>query len=171
MTQKLWLTLCFVLLPSLAQAQTKWDVYRIPGLKHSQKCHPGDVTRCVIYLRKGEKSPFDGALQTPKQAAIVSVRADPKKVQERIDEAVKQQKDLGENDLKLEKKYRAIDAKAAADTLAATITNYDERIERLEDALPSWYQEPWFVATVSVALTIGAVAGTVAIACELSGCD
>jgi len=101
--------------------------------------------------------------------AILAVRADPTRTQDRIDAVVKQQKELGENDLKLEKKYRAIDAKAAADTLAVTVENYDERIQRLEDALPSWYQEPWFVASVSVVLTIGAVATTVAIACDLQG--
>lgn len=170
MTQKLWLTLCFALLPSLALGQTKkWDVYKIPGLKHEQKCHVGDPTRCVVYVRKGETVPFDGVLQSPKQAATVAVRADPKRTQERIDAEVKKAKDLAAVDLKLEKKYRAIDNQAAADKLKATETNYEERIKRLEDALPSWYQEPWFVASTTFVLTVAAVGVTVHIADRLRG--
>lgn len=170
MTQKLWLMLCFVLLPSLAQGQTQeWDVSKVPGLKHEKKCHPGDPTRCVIFLRKGEIAPFDGALQTPTQAAIVATRADPERLKERVAEAVKTQKDLDDNDLKLEKRLREIDNDAWKEKLSVTESNYDERVKRLEGALPSWYEEPWFVAGSTFVVTVVAVGVTVHIANELRG--
>lgn len=172
MIRKLSLITFCALLPSLALAQgrAEWDSEKKPGLKYKVHCHKKDVTRCVLQLRPGEKAPFGGILQSPKQQALLTVRADPERIQERIDAAVERVEKDAQNDLDLEKKYRQIDNDAWADKLKKTEENYDERIKRLEDALPSWYEEPWFVTIVSVGATLGVVAGTVAIACKLSGC-
>jgi len=168
MIRKLWLTACFVLLPSVASAQIQWDTTKIPGLSHELKCHPGDPTRCAIMLEPGEKAPVAGVLQTPVQAATLAVRADPDRTQERIDEAVRAAVKVADSDLALEKKYRQIDNDTWSQKLKVTEENHQKQLELVT---PSWYEKPEFVAPVAVALTLAAIGGVVAIACELSGCS
>jgi hypothetical protein len=170
MTQKLWLTLFFGLLCSSAQAE-EWAVTKVPGVKSPQKCHPGDPTKCAIFLRSGEKAPWMGVLNTPTQMAALAAKADKALIQRRIDVAVERATAEGKNDLELEKKYREIDNTAWKDKMARTEENYGERIQRLEDALPSWYEEPWFVSIASSVAVLSVVGASVAIACELRGCS
>jgi hypothetical protein len=131
------------------------------------KCHPGDVTRCVVRLEAGEKAPIPGVLQSFTQQAVLQVKADPERIQKRIDQHVQTAKKEAANDLALEKKYREIDNEAWAKKLVATEKNHKKQLELVE---PEWYENPAFVVPVTVALTLGAVAGTVGVVCQLRGC-
>lgn len=62
---------------------------------------------------------------------------------------------VSEIEIEHERKLREIETRTAA----AQINAYKE-------ALPSWYQEPWFVATVTAVLTIAATVGIFAIVAE-----
>jgi hypothetical protein len=112
-----------------------------------------------------------GVLNTPTQMAALAAKADKALIQRRIDVAVERATAEGKNDLELEKKYREIDNTAWKDKMARTEENYGERIQRLEDALPSWYEEPWFVSIASSVAVLSVVGASVAIACELRGCS
>lgn len=169
MTQKLLWLILFVSLPSGAVAQDRsWDITKLPSLKYALKCHPEDPSRCVILLDAGEKAPVPGILQTATQAAAIAVQADPAKIQKRIDEAVDYARSLSENDLMLEKQLRKTDNESWARKLKATEANYEERLSR---ATPSWYERPLFLVPVTAVLTLGVVAASVAVACELRGCN
>ena len=170
MTLKLSWTLLFAFLPNLALAQEapalRWSETKLPSLKSPIKCHPSDPSRCMVRLRAGERSPIDGILQSPTQVAVLAVRADPIRIQKRIDQEVKTAKELGANDLKLENKYRQIDNDAWVEKMKKTNENHALQLKLVA---PDWYEEPWFVATVSIAGTLAVIGGSVAIACGIRG--
>lgn len=173
MILKLLLSCAFALPPSVVLAKSdvpipvKWEKTKLPGVKRPMLCHPGDPRKCVVYLEIGDRVPWAGALQTPYQAAALAVRADPERLQKRIDQAVKTERKLAANDLELEKKNHQVDNEAWEDKMKGMEANH---ALQLESVVTEWYEKPFFVIPVAVALTLGAVAATVAIACGLRGC-
>lgn len=154
---------------AFAQSKEKWDSERKDGLKYLIYCHRDDPTRCVLQLEVGERAPFAGVLQSFKQQAVLQVEADPEEIKKRIDAEVDKARREGAANLELEKKLHQIDNDASRATLAATEKNYEARIKRLEESLPKFYEQPWFVATLTFVATAGAIAGVVAISCNLKG--
>lgn len=162
------LSICFALLCSSALAaedNLKWEKTNLPGIKNPMLCHPGSPHMCVLRLEQGEKAPWTGILQTDRQAAELSVRADPERLKARVDEAVETAKKVAANDLELEKKMHQIDVQAFNDKMKAMEESHARQIELVA---PRWYEEPAFVIPVTVVVTLGAVAATVAIADKLA---
>lgn len=163
MIRKLSLSILCVLLckEALGAEEPQLSKTKIEGLEHPLVCHVGDPRKCSIAVSKGEKVPFDGILQTNYQAAELAVRADPKEIQKRVDLEKKTVQDLAYNDLQLERKLRTIDNEAWEEKLKKTEEHYQKEIDRLDI---EFYEHPAFVASVSALVTLGLVAGAVAIA-------
>jgi hypothetical protein len=143
---------------------SKWERTPLPGLKNPLICRTDDPSMCVLRLELGEKAPWAGILQTDRQAAELAVRADPDRIEQRIKEAVDAVVKLSNNELEFEKRKSQIDLNSLSTEMAAMEENYEKRIELVE---AHWYQEPMFVIPVTVLVTLGAVAATVAIADQL----
>lgn len=167
MIQKLLLSTCFVLLSSqvfAVEELSRWERTSLPGLKNPLLCHIEDPTICVLRIEFGEKAPWTGILQTDRQAAELAIKADPDRLEQRIKEAVDTVSKLASNELELEKRKNQIDLNAFSAEMAAMEENYEKRLELVT---PRWYQDPLFVVPVTVLVTLGAVAATVAIADQL----
>lgn len=140
---------------------------RLPGLKHPVLCHAGDPTMCAIELEAGEQAPFAGVLQSMRQAAASSVRADPAELQKRLSAAVEFQKRQDDVGLEQEKLLRSIDNKAWADKERAAEESHRRQLDLVK---PRWYETPWFVSAITAIVVLGVVGAGVAVACELQGC-
>lgn len=155
--------------PSAALAQkvttttVKWTSTSVPNVKSRMRCLVADPTRCFIVLQPGETAPFAGIHETFTQQAVLQVRADPERIQKRIDQEVKTTKRLADNDLKLQKKFHEIDNQTCKKNIEATEA-------KILEVAPEWYEEPVFVIPITAAVTIGLIAGGVAVICEVRGC-
>lgn len=110
------------------------------------------MTVCAIFLERGEAAPFKGLLKTSELAAQ-SVAGE-EAIQKRVEAALASQAQLHriERDGREEQHQITLDAKDA---------EIDLWQKAAEDAAPSWYEKPWFVATVSVLGAVAIVTGSV----------
>jgi len=97
---------------------------------------------CSTPLQAGDKAPYVGQLLTPDLAIKLGQKA--VYCDARIKLEVQRVSSKLQIDLDLEKQLRRIDQK-----------NYEKQKSIYEKyGGISWYEKPWFVATVSVALTV-----------------
>ena len=118
------------------------------------KCDPKDPKNCQQTLAKGQQAGISGVLMSPRKAAKLVTQAE--QTQERVDLAKAEAKELldltkaaFEERLKSQAEFNAMEK----DLLMKQIEN----LEKLQG--PRWYEHPIFVATVSVAATIGVFYG------------
>lgn len=109
------------------------------------ECDLDDDKSCSQPLEAGDVAPFSGQLLTPSLAVKLGQRS------YSFDARLKMETDFIEKsfqlDLEFEKKLRKIDNKSYANQVALLT-------DRLEKAkMEKWYQQPMFIATVSVFLT------------------
>lgn len=118
-----------------------------------ENCEPGKPFNCAESLDTGDKAGFSGILVTPALAAelYVTRESQPKKIQL----AVTATAAWWGVKLDAEKDRRRVDNEAAEKREKKLTEHYEQR---LDDVRPSWYERPWFVATVATVGTLAAVA-------------
>lgn len=140
---KLFLIFSFVLSGSDAFGQE---------LLAKPKCKDADQQLCVAALAEGQKAPFAGQLMTPRMAAEIAVRAD--QADERVSAAEERVAGIWQAKLDYEKELRRIDV----ETKDGHIKWWTAEAAALREQINGpFYREPWFVATVSVILTISTI--------------
>lgn len=135
MTRLRWLSFLSVLAASSAYADP------LPKI-----CDPKDPASCAQPIVAGQAAPFSGQLLTTKLAISIGQKAEYCDVVTKIE--VDRTAEKAAIDLTAEKQLRSIDndtAKAEREAMQ----------KRLDQAQP-WYERPWFVATVTVIITVTA---------------
>lgn len=112
-------------------------------------CIKKDQRKCFTFLRKGEPSPFTGALQT-KELGAAQVAKYEKLLELSLDAVDTERGYATVRELQADK-----DEKADLEAKDAHIKLLEQAVE---DASPSWYESPAFVIPLTAALTLGACA-------------
>ena len=114
-----------------------------------QFCDPQDPRHCAVGLQEGQKAPFTGQLLSNDLAVQLGLKADG--CDARLAVEVDFAKRTAQVETDLAKHLHEIDR----DACKATTTVLHDRLRQAMEAQP-FYERPWFVATVTAVLTVGA---------------
>lgn len=112
-------------------------------------CDPGEPRHCATALQRGQQAPFGGQLLTDDLAVSLGLKADG--CDARVAIEVDFAKRAAGVDLGLERQLRSIDQESCK----AATSLLQERLKQAYEP-PPLYERPWFVASVTFVLTVGA---------------
>ncbi len=113
----------------------------------------------VFYLERGDQAPFSGDLFPVRLSLSLGLQLE--RCEQQHEAVVSRLTKLHTNDLALEKEKARIKTEAANQRIAVLTRNMDEA--------KAFYRQPWFVASVSVFLTVAAVMSTVYVYDAIAG--
>lgn len=126
----------------------------------SKQCVPDDPLSCAQPLKLHEPAPFEGQLLTPKMALLLGQKAE--LCAERAKLVIEYNDKINEIDLTLEKQLRTIDKDMSGKMISVLETELAEARKP-----PPVIERPWFVATITAAITLGLTAAGLAVAVKV----